>query len=556
MSSAARLEGLGRFNGPCRGLGNDAEDVGLREPGAGALGHLAPVAQHRHTVAHAQHLGDLGRNEDQRQAALAQRQHQLHDLLLGRHIDAARRFIQDEQVWFGRQPAGQDGLLLVAAGELADGGLGVGGLDAQRQDVLLGQRLLLAPGNEAQDAAFGLQRQHDVLAHRQLGDDGLGLALFRAIGHVGPHGIAWGCEVQRAALQHEAAGVIAVGAEEQAGGFGAARAQQAGQAQHFPRPHLQADGQHLPTPRQAFGLEQHRPCGQVWRRCERIRQVDGAELPPDHQADQAQPRQVGRQVLADELAIAHHRDAVGHRVGLVQKVGDEQNGHAVCLQAAQHREQSRRLGVVQAGGRLVEDEHAGVGADGASDRHHLLHSHGQLTQGAAHVHLDLERRQQGVCDGMRLPPRDPAPAAGHATRQDVLGHREVGAEVDLLVDRRNAEGHGLLWRCGRDGLPVQMHAAGVLRVDPRQDLDQRGLAGTVLAHQHMHLTGTQRQLRLLEREHARKALGDALQGQHRCGFRGRDRVWGEDGHRSGKTAAAARASGGPGGCGGKAGEPH
>ena len=100
---------------------------------------------------------------------------------LARDVDAARRLVEDQQPRLGGQPARQQHLLLVAARQLRDRRVDVGGLDAERLDVVLGD---LLPGARATGSRAacrpGLQRQDDVLAHRQLGDDAFVLAVFRA----------------------------------------------------------------------------------------------------------------------------------------------------------------------------------------------------------------------------------------------------------------------------------------------------------------------------------------------------------------------------------------
>ena len=58
-----------------------------------------------------------------------------------------------------------------------------------------------------------------------------------------------------------------------------------------------------------------------------------------------------------------------------------------------------------------------------------------------------------------------------------------------------------------------MKAAAVLRIGAGEDIDQRRLAGAVLAEQRLDLAGTQIEVDRIEREHAWKALGDALQAQ-------------------------------------------
>jgi hypothetical protein len=60
---------------------------------------------------------------------------------------------------FGREPAREQRLLLVAARQLADRRVDVGRLDAQRLDEALGQRRLLVHRDEAPQPAPRLQRE-------------------------------------------------------------------------------------------------------------------------------------------------------------------------------------------------------------------------------------------------------------------------------------------------------------------------------------------------------------------------------------------------------------
>ncbi len=51
---------------------------------------------------------------------------------MGADVDAARRLVEDEEARLGREPAGEDRLLLVAAGQEADRLFDVGGADVER----------------------------------------------------------------------------------------------------------------------------------------------------------------------------------------------------------------------------------------------------------------------------------------------------------------------------------------------------------------------------------------------------------------------------------------
>ena len=71
------------------------------------------------TVAHADDFRQFRRNHDDRYALGGQFIHQVIDILFRTDIDAAGRFIQDEQLRMHAHPLRDDDLLLVAAGESA-----------------------------------------------------------------------------------------------------------------------------------------------------------------------------------------------------------------------------------------------------------------------------------------------------------------------------------------------------------------------------------------------------------------------------------------------------
>src|SRR5262249_23220630 len=74
------------------------------------------------------------------------------------------------------------------------------------------------------------QGQHDVLAHGEVGDDAVGLALLRAIAEAETHGVARRMQPRRSSLDARRAAVGAIGPEHQPRRLGPARAEQAGKA--------------------------------------------------------------------------------------------------------------------------------------------------------------------------------------------------------------------------------------------------------------------------------------------------------------------------------------
>jgi len=65
-------------------------------------------------VGHAEHLGQLGRDHDDREALLRQLLHQGVNLRLRADVDALGRLVQDEHLRLRGQPARQRHLLLIA----------------------------------------------------------------------------------------------------------------------------------------------------------------------------------------------------------------------------------------------------------------------------------------------------------------------------------------------------------------------------------------------------------------------------------------------------------
>ena len=110
----------------------------------------------------------------------------------------------------------------------------------------------------------------------------------------------------------------------------------------------------------------------------------------DHRGHEAARIEFPADVFADELAIAQHRHAIADLVDLVEEMGDEQDGDALVAQAADQREQRFDFLRVEARGRLVEDQHARIGGDGARHGGELLQGGGQAARELRHVEFDAE----------------------------------------------------------------------------------------------------------------------------------------------------------------------
>jgi hypothetical protein len=111
--------------------------------------------------------------------------------------------------------------------------------------------------------------------------------------------------------------------------------------------------------------------------------------------------------------------------------------------------------------------------------------------------------------------RGQLPAVDHARQprrrgaeKDVLRDRELWNQVELLVNHANAE----LQRVTRPGdlylAAADANLAAILAIGTAQDLHQRRFAGAVLAKQHVHFAGVERQVDAGQRHDAREGLPD------------------------------------------------
>ncbi len=325
----------------------------------------------------------------------------------------------------------------------------------------------------------------------------------------------------------ELPGLGAVGAVEQADELGAAGAEQPGDADDLAV--VDVDVGRL---EHAAAADPGRPqngcarCGRSTRSATEESAASSSSSRPIIFVTSVAAGQVVHAVLADELAVAQHRDAVGDLVDLIEEVADEEDGDAAVAQVADDREQLLDLAAVQARGRLVEDQHLRVEHHGAADGDELLDRDRVAGEHRVGVDREAEARAGGVAASRCVAFQSmPPPRRRLVAEHDVLADREVRAEVDLLVDGRDAR------RSGRRrsllkmrGSPLDRDRPGVDRVDAGEGLDERRLAGAVLAHERVHLARPEGEVDGVEGEDAGEADGDPghLDDRRDGGVRGHD----------------------------------
>ena len=190
----------------------------------------------------------------------------------------------------------------------------------------------------------------------------------------------------------------------------------------------------------------------------------------------------------DVVAVPEDGDPVDDVLELVQPMGDVDDADAPVAQAVDHLEELVDLRLGQGAGWLVHDEHLGILGQGLGDLDHLLLGDGELVEPGRRVDVEVEPVQDlGGVDVHLLVVDVAEQGPGLAADVDVLGHGQVGHEVEFLVDDPDPGLAGLPGVLEMDFLALVDDSPGIRPVDPAQDLHEGRLARAVLADQGMHL---------------------------------------------------------------------
>ena len=206
---------------------------------------------------------------------------------------------------------------------------------------------------------------------------------------------------------------------------------------------------------------------------------------------------------------------------------------ALGRQLAQGADQDLGLRLREHGGRLVQDEEAGLLAvDLAGDLGELLVADGHLGDEHVRVQLDAQLGDRVLGARAHVRPVQHAHAVpehvvqgralhGLAVQDDVLRRREAGNEAELLVRHADAciqrveravEVHFLAVDANlafeSSGLPDHGH--------PEQDAHEGGLARAVLSHQADDFPGLHIEAHIMQNDRPVEILGNVLQRKERC----------------------------------------
>ena len=304
------------------------------------------------------------------------------------------------------------------------------------------------------------------------------------------------------AVDADRAGVDRVRAEDGLGRLGAARSRAARPGR---RPRRRARRRLTPAssvPAGEPGGPQHRLAGR--RRGARRRSV---VAPCSRTSSTSRPSMVAtsrsRVVSGDragvhEPAVAQHGDPLADPEHLVELVRHVQHGDLPARAARRSRSASRSTS------RGSSDD---VGSSMITTRASVDSARATATicctprPSSPSRRADVDgdavpgQRSRGASRCMRRKSMRPNRLVGSRPRNRLLATLSSGHQVDLLVDGADPGGLRVAGLGEGDRLAQVAHLAAVRPVHAGDDLDQRRLAGAVLADQRVHLAGLQRRAR-------------------------------------------------------------
>ena len=214
-----------------------------------------------------------------------------------------------------------------------------------------------------------------------------------------------------------------------------------------------------------------------------------------------------------------HRDPIADGEHVGHAVADQDDRDVLVAQAPDQVEHLGHLADADRGGRLVHQHDLGIRQPGPGDRHRLALAARHLLDQIARPGLGLELGEQlgrALVHRLVVDDLDEAEAAlGLAAEEHVLGRGQIVAERQILVDDLDALGARVDRLVEVLDRALEPDLALARRKVAGDDLDQRRLAGAVVAHQPQHLAGLEVELDALERLDRAEVLGDPAQLQKR-----------------------------------------
>jgi hypothetical protein len=186
------------------------------------------------------------------------------------------------------------------------------------------------------------------------------------------------------------------------------------------------------------------------------------------------------------------------------------DGHVALAKDAENAEEALRCARLQRGRGLVEEEDPRVGDEGFRDLHELPLGERQVADQGAGPDGEAELVEDGLRAIAHLPSVDKPDPHRFPHGIEVAEHVQVGEQAQLLGDHGHAVAHGISRVGELDFGTVEAQGPDVGPDRARHHLDERGLAGAVLAEESMNGTRSHDQPGVVERDDAAVGLADPL----------------------------------------------
>ena len=203
---------------------------------------------------------------------------------------------------------------------------------------------------------------------------------------------------------------------------------------------------------------------------------------------------------------------VAHQVGVMRVVGDEDDAQARITGLDDVLQHHPGLLDAEGGRRLVEDDDLGAEVDGTGDGDDLPLTAGEAAHRTVEVgDDDPHLRELLAADPFHLLDVQEQALADLVAQEEVPPHRHEWREREVLVDGGDA--HQLRDAGAVEAAhdPVELHRALGVVVQAGDDLDERGLAGTVVTQHTGDLTLADADVHPPQRVHVAIALATVHQ---------------------------------------------
>ena len=205
--------------------------------------------------------------------------------------------------------------------------------------------------------------------------------------------------------------------------------------------------------------------------------------------------------------------------GLVHEVGGDEDGHAVVArQFGQKAPERVARDRVDAGGRLVEDQHFGAMDHGGRELKPLTDAERQVFRRRVGIGFEIEALHQ-VRDARTRLVVGQVEQAGMQVH--VLAHRQLAIEREGLRDIADAAPG--LHVAGVEGVSEQLCDAVAYRQKPGEHLHRRRLAAAVGAQKTEYLSACDLETHIVDGGEVAEPLGEANGAYRRCAVAGRPR---------------------------------